>query len=121
MKISQIKDSTLISWIWSHSEKYNVHITPTKWAKAYSWQMRWQPSNMKPSRLWAVPDSHTVQVETLELKSIMNGIILMNEWHYFRSAADLNLPILDDPTKYQHRVLSRKMTVNRDISNSVQR
>jgi hypothetical protein len=36
----------------------------------------------------------TVQVETLELKNIMNEIIPMNEWH-FRSAADLKLLILN--------------------------
>jgi hypothetical protein len=44
----------------------------------------------------------------------------MNEWH-FRPAADLNLPILDDPADYQHRLQLRKMIVNRDKSNNVQR
>jgi hypothetical protein len=40
-----------------------------------------------------------VQVETLKFKQIMNKIIPMNEWH-FHSAADLNLPILDDLADY---------------------
>jgi hypothetical protein len=62
----------------------------------------------------------TVQVETLELKNIMNKIIPMSQWH-FRSAADLNLPILDNPAEYQHRVQLKKMTVNRDKSNDAQR
>jgi hypothetical protein len=62
----------------------------------------------------------SVQVETLELKSIMNEIIPMNEWH-FRSAAELNLPILDDPADYQHRMQLRKMTATKDKSNDLQR
>jgi hypothetical protein len=50
----------------------------------------------------------------------MNEIIPMNEWH-FRSAADLNLPILDDPADYQHRMQLKKMTANRDKTNDAQR
>jgi hypothetical protein len=49
----------------------------------------------------------------------MNEIIPINEWH-FRSAADLNLPIRDDPADYQDRVQLRKMTAKRDKSNNVQ-
>jgi hypothetical protein len=45
----------------------------------------------------------TVQVETLELKNTMNKLIPMLQWH-FRSAYDLNLPILDDPADYQHQM-----------------
>jgi hypothetical protein len=41
----------------------------------------------------------TVQVKTLELKNIINEIIPLNEWH-FRSADDLNLPILNDSANY---------------------
>jgi hypothetical protein len=82
----------------------NVHIIPTKWLKAYSWQTQEQLSNIKPSRLWVVPDSSrllTVQVETLELKNMINEIMPMNEWH-FCSAAGLNLPIPDNPADVQH-------------------
>jgi hypothetical protein len=61
-----------------------------------------------------------VQVETMKLKKIINEIIPLNEW-YFRSAADLNLSILDDPAKYQHRVQLKKMTAKRDESNNAQR
>jgi hypothetical protein len=39
----------------------------------------------------------TVQVEALKLKKIMN----------FCSAADLNLPVLDNPADYRHRVAVR--------------
>jgi hypothetical protein len=62
----------------------------------------------------------TVHVETLELKNIINEIIPMNEWH-FHSAADLNLPILDDPAHYQHRIQLKNMTATRDKTNNVQR
>jgi hypothetical protein len=61
-----------------------------------------------------------VQVETLEPKKIINEIIPMNEWH-FRSAADLNLSVLDDSADYQHREQLKKMTANRDKSNDAQR
>jgi hypothetical protein len=62
----------------------------------------------------------TVQVETLELKNIMNEIIPMNERH-FRIAADLNLPNLDDPAAYQHRMQFKNMTDTRDEANTMQR
>jgi hypothetical protein len=88
-----------------------VHITPTKWPNAYSWQ------NVKTLGSTRLP---TVQVETLELKNIMNEIIPMLQWH-FCSAADLNLPIVDNPADYQHRIQLRKMTATRDKSNGVQR
>jgi hypothetical protein len=50
----------------------------------------------------------------------MNEIIPMFQWH-FRSAADLNLPILNDPADYQHQMQFKKMTATRDKANNVQR
>jgi hypothetical protein len=44
----------------------------------------------------------------------------MFQWH-FRSAADLNLLILDDPAGYQHRMQLKKMTATRDKASNVQR
>jgi hypothetical protein len=44
----------------------------------------------------------------------------MFQWH-FRSAADLNLPILNDPADYQHQMQFKKMTATRDKANNVQR
>jgi hypothetical protein len=41
-----------------------------------------------------------VQIETLELKNITYEIILKGQVH-FCSAADLNLPILNDSADYQ--------------------
>ena len=61
-----------------------------------------------------------VQVETLELSNIMNEIVRMFQWH-FRSATDLNLPILDDPAEYQHSAQLLKMTTRRDKANNDQR
>jgi hypothetical protein len=49
----------------------------------------------------------------------MNEIIPIFQWH-FRSAADLNMPILHGPADYQYRVQLKKMTANRDKSNNVQ-
>jgi hypothetical protein len=50
----------------------------------------------------------------------MNEIIPMFPLH-FCSAADLNLPILDNPADYQYQKQLKKITVTREKANDVQR
>jgi hypothetical protein len=61
-----------------------------------------------------------VQQEDLDLRNILNEIIPMFKWH-FRSAADPNAIIWDDPEMHQHHAQLKKMTASRDRFNNVQR
>jgi hypothetical protein len=119
MKRSEIEDPRLISWIRLHSEKDECAHNPNEMAKGIFMVDALAVLENKTVKTLGSTRLITVQVATLELKNIMNEIILMNEWH-FRTAVDLNLPILDDPANYQHQMQLGKITVNRDISNSVQ-
>jgi hypothetical protein len=106
--------------MWAHSEKDNCAKSNDEMVKdIYMADMvaALEHKNIKTIGNTRLP---AVQVETLELKNIMNEIISMIPWH-FRSAPDLNLPILNKSADYQHRMQLKNMTATRYKANNVQR
>jgi hypothetical protein len=97
MKRSEMGDPRLILWIRSHPEKGERAQNSDEMAKALA-VAALEHETVKTLGSTRLP---TVQVEALKLKNIMNKIKPMFQWH-FRSAADLNLPILNDSAGYQH-------------------
>jgi hypothetical protein len=102
IKRSDIGDPRLVSWIRSHSEKSERAQSPDEMDKSVFRADAVTAFEHEAVKTLSSTRLPTVQVETLECNNITNEIIPMNEWH-FRSAADLNLPILDDSADYQHR------------------
>jgi hypothetical protein len=82
MKRSEMKDLRLISWIRSHHEKDKPAQNPNEMAKgifmadAVAFIEHETVNTLGNTRIL------TVQVETLELKNIMNEIMPMFQWHF---------------------------------------
>jgi hypothetical protein len=117
---SIIGNPRLILWIWSHSEKNERAQTPDGMAKGIFMGDAVAALENETVKTLGSIRLPTVQVETLELKNIMNEIIPMFKRH-IRSAADLKLPIFNDPADYQHQMLFKTITATRDKANNVQR
>jgi hypothetical protein len=103
IKRSNIGDSRLILWIRSHPERDDRAHNPDKMDKGIFMADAVVTLKHETVKTLGSTRIFMVQVETLKLKKIRNEIIPMNVWH-FRSEASLNLPILDDPADYQHRI-----------------